>query len=113
VDPPTELVATPVVVGAGPPVEAGQTLAVQYVGVTWDDGAEFDSSWERGESVEFPIGVGRVIPGWDKGLVGVTAGSRILLVIPPADGYGEAGQPSAGITGTDTLVFVVDVLGSY
>ncbi|HEX8095415.1 FKBP-type peptidyl-prolyl cis-trans isomerase, partial [Jatrophihabitans sp.] len=56
---------------------------------------------------------GAVIPGWDKTLVGQRLGSRVLLSIPPADGYGSQGQPDAGITGTDTLVFVVDLIAAY
>ena len=66
-------------------------------------------------TVRFAVGAtpSQLIPGWDKGLVGQHIGSRVLLVIPPADGYGKTGNPQAGIKGTDTLVFVVDVLGAY
>lgn len=112
-EPPSELVAKTLVQGTGPEVGAGQLLVAQYVGVTWRDGKQFDSSWDRGQPAAFPIGAGQVIPGWDQTLVGVKAGSRVLLVIPPDKGYGEQGQPDAGIKGTDTLVFVVDVLGAY
>jgi len=112
-EPPSELVAKTLVQGTGPEVAAGQLLVAQYVGVTWRDGKQFDSSWERGQPAAFPIGAGQVIPGWDETLVGVPAGSRVLLVIPPDKGYGKAGQPDAGIKGTDTLVFVVDVLGAH
>ena len=112
-EPPAEFASMTIIAGNGPPVEAGQTLKAQYVGVKWADGTQFDSSWDRGEPVEFGIGTGQVIPGFDNGLVGVTAGSRVLLVVPPKDGYGEAGVPAAGISPTDTLVFVVDVLASY
>ena len=59
----------------------------------------------------FPLGVGGLIPAWDEGLVGVEKGSRVLILAPPADGYGSAGNQAAGIKGTDTLVFVVDILG--
>jgi peptidylprolyl isomerase len=110
--PPTKLVAQPLLQGDGPAVKEGQTLIAQYVGVVYADGKQFDASWDRGEPAQFPIGVGQVIPGWDKGLVGRKVGSRMLLVIPPADGYGKDGNPQAGIKGTDTLVFVVDILGA-
>jgi peptidylprolyl isomerase len=98
--------------GNGPVVQKGQLLVANYVGQIWH-GKVFDSSFSRLVASASPIGLKRVIPGWDKSLVGARAGSRLLLVVPPADGYGPKGQPSAGITGTDTLVFVVDVLGSY
>jgi peptidylprolyl isomerase len=99
--------------GNGPVVTTGQTLIAQYHGVLWRDGKVFDSSWQHGAPANFPIGVKQVIPGWDTGLVGQKAGSRVLLVVPPKDGYGTKGSPQGGIKGTDTLVFVVDVLGSY
>lgn len=108
-EPPTELVVQPLIVGTGPVVETGQTITVHYHGVLWDSGQEFDSTWD-GVTTQFPIGTGGVIAGWDKGLVGQPVGSQVLLVIPPADGYGEDGAPNAGISGTDTLVFVVDIL---
>ncbi len=83
-----------------------------FSGAIWRSGKVFDSSWARSGSAQFPIGAGQVIAGWDEGLVGQTVGSQVLLVIPPAKGYGTAGSPSAGISGTDTLVFVVDILGA-
>lgn len=98
--------------GTGPTVEKGQTITAQYHGVLWKDGSVFDSSWQRGAPADFPIGVGAVIPGWDKTLVGKKVGSRVLLVIPPADGYGSQGMGDK-ISGTDTLVFVVDILDAY
>ncbi|HEX7095993.1 MAG TPA: FKBP-type peptidyl-prolyl cis-trans isomerase, partial [Acidimicrobiales bacterium] len=112
-DPPTQLVAQTLIEGTGPAVEAGQTITVHYSGEIWESGEQFDSSWERGEPASFPIGNGSVIPGWDNGLVGKTVGSQVLLVVPPADGYGEAGNPNAGIGGNDTLVFVVDILDAF
>ena len=107
---PTSLVAQPLIVGRGAKVAVGDTITVQYTGVIWPGGRQFDSSWSRGAPAQFPIGTGKVINGWDKGLVGRTVGSQILMVIPPDDGYGAAGSPQAGIKGTDTLVFVVDIL---
>ena len=88
----------------------GQRITVQYLGVIWPGGKQFDSSWGRTTPATFTIGAGRVIAGWDLGLVGQPVGSQMLLVIPPDDGYGAEGKPDAGITGTDTLVFVVDIL---
>ncbi len=85
---------------------------MQYTGAIWKNGKVFDSSWKGNGSVQFPIGAGQVIAGWDEGLVGQTVGSQVLLVIPPDKGYGAAGQPSAGIKGTTTLVFVVDILAA-
>ena len=99
--------------GTGAPITAGDEVVSQYVGQIWASGTEFDSSWSRNDPAAFIVGANQLIPGWDKGLVGVKAGSRVLLVIPPADGYGSAGQSSAGIKGTDTLVFVIDILGTY
>jgi peptidylprolyl isomerase len=112
-DPPTELVVQPLIEGEGAEVESGQTITVHYRGVLWRNGEEFDASWTNGEPAAFPIGVGQVIPGWDEGLVGQTIGSQVLLVVPPADGYGETGNPAGGIEGDDTLVFVVDILDAY
>jgi peptidylprolyl isomerase len=83
---------------------------VQYVGVIWPGGREFDSSWRRGEAATITVGRGQVVRGLDRGLLGQTVGSRVLLVVPPDDGYGAAGSASFGVQGTDTLVFVVDIL---
>jgi peptidylprolyl isomerase len=110
---PTSLVVQPLIKGTGPVVTAGQTITVHYTGVIWASGKQFDSSWDRGEPVDFAIGQGQVIAGWDEGLVGQTVGSQVLLVVPPDKGYGEGGQPNAGISGTDTLVFVVDILDAF
>ncbi|GAA3817797.1 FKBP-type peptidyl-prolyl cis-trans isomerase [Sphaerisporangium flaviroseum] len=109
---PKELVTKTVIKGTGPVVKSGQTILVHYTGKIWGTDSEFDSSWGRGEPVMFPIGIGKVIKGWDQSLVGVTQGSRLLVTIPPDLGYGKAGSGDK-IKGTDTLVFVVDVLGAY
>jgi peptidylprolyl isomerase len=109
---PKTLQVKTLVKGAGPVVKKGQSLIVQYTGVNWRTKKTFDASWLHGSPFQTPIGTGQVIPGWDKGLVGQTVGSRVLLVIPPADGYGKTGSSSAGIKGTDTLVFVVDILAA-
>ena len=112
--PPTGLVIKTLIKGSGPVVAKGQTVVTQYVGEIWRTGKVFDSSWSRGEPFGFTIGAtpSQVITGWDKGLVGQTVGSRVMLVVPPADGYGKTGSSQAGIKGTDTLVFVVDILGA-
>lgn len=94
--------------GSGATVEAGREIVVDYLGQTWA-GRVFDNSYDRGQPLSFPIGVGMVIGGWDKGLVGQRVGSRVLLSIPPELGYGSRGVPQAGIAGGDTLVFVVDI----
>jgi len=106
---PTKLVVQPLIKGGGAVVTKGQSIQVHYTGVRWRDGKKFDASGDRGGPVDIQIGEGKVIPGWDKGLVGQTVGSRILLVVPPADGYGAAGKPPT-IGPTDTMVFVVDIL---
>jgi peptidylprolyl isomerase len=108
----TTLVDKVLIEGSGPEVKRGQMLYAQYVGVLWNGGQEFDSSWKRGNYAGFPIGVGRVIPGWDKGLVGKKVGSRVLLVIPPADGYGDQPPQGSSIPPKSTLVFVVDILAA-
>ncbi|HWG61496.1 MAG TPA: FKBP-type peptidyl-prolyl cis-trans isomerase [Streptosporangiaceae bacterium] len=111
---PSGLVTKTLIKGTGAPVAKGQTVVVQYVGENWRTGKVFDSSWSRGQPFGFPLGAtpSQVIPGWDKGLAGQTVGSRVLLVVPPADGYGKTGNAQAGIKGTDTLVFVVDIVGA-
>lgn len=106
-DAPTKLVSTYIIEGTGPAVKASDTLAVQYKGVLWKDGKEFDSSYARGGApVNFPLA--QVIPGWQKGLEGKKAGSRVLLVVPPDMGYGD--QEQQGIPAKSTLVFSVDIL---
>jgi peptidylprolyl isomerase len=110
-NPPTTLSTEVLIKGNGPVVASGQTVTMQYTGIIWATGKEFDSSW-GGDPVDFPIGTGQVIPGFDEGLIGQTVGSRVLLVIPPDKGYGSSGNSQAGISGTDTLVFVVDILAA-
>lgn len=105
---PTTLVSQNLIDGTGPEVKTGQTITVHYTGVLYADGTVFDSSWTRKSPATFAIGTGNVIPGWDKGLVGKKVGSRVLLVVPPADGYGAQGQGQ--IPANATLVFVVDIL---
>jgi peptidylprolyl isomerase len=108
--PPANLVIQPLISGKGAAVAKGQKIIVQYAGVIWATHRVFDSSWDRGTRASFSIGVGKVIAGWDQGLVGQKVGSQVMLVIPPDLGYGAEGSDSAGIKGTDTLVFVIDLL---
>lgn len=114
-NPPAKLVSKTLIEGSGPVVTKGQYLIVQYSGVNWRTGKVFDSSWSHGAPFGFVIGTSppQVIPGWSDGLLGKKVGSRVLLSIPAAEGYGKQGSSQAGIKGTDTLVFVVDILGSY
>ncbi len=107
---PTSLITEPLIEGTGPVVKAGQTLTAHYTGVLWKNGKVFDSSWTRGVPANFVIGAGQVIPAWDKTIVGKRIGSRLLIIAPPVDGYGKEGTPDGTISGTDTLVFVVDLL---
>jgi FKBP-type peptidyl-prolyl cis-trans isomerase len=110
--PPTKLVATTLIKGSGPKIVKGQFVIAQYAGYIWRTKKVFDSSWSSGSPFGFVFDASpeQVIPGWDSGLAGQTVGSRVMLVIPPKEGYGSAGASQAGITGTDTLVFVVDII---
>jgi peptidylprolyl isomerase len=100
------------IAGKGAKVKSGQSITVDYLGQVYGGKKPFDDSYSRGEPTSFDIGTGGVIPGWDKTLVGARVGSRMILAIPPAEGYGEQGNPQAGIKGTDTLYFVVDILAA-
>ncbi len=111
---PTKTIVQPLIEGTGPEVKKGQTVRVAYTGALLKDGSVFDASASHPEqpAFDFLVGSGQVIKGWDNGLQGQKVGSRVLLVIPPAEGYGTAGSPPK-ISGTDTLVFVVDILAAY
>jgi FKBP-type peptidyl-prolyl cis-trans isomerase len=111
--PDAKLRSAVLVEGKGPKVAKGDLLVADYLGQVYASNKVFDNSYDRGQPAGFQIGSGQVIKGWDKTLVGVKAGSRVLMVIPPADGYGTPGNAQAGIKGTDSLVFVVDVIASY
>jgi len=109
---PGGLVAKTLIKGSGPKVVKGEYVIAQYTGYIWRTKAVFGSSWSSGSPFGFLIGASpeQVIPGWDKGLEGQTVGSRVMISIPPAEGYGTAGNSDAGIKGTDSLVFVVDII---
>ena len=113
--PPSKLSVTTLINGSGPKLTNGDTVVAQYVGYVWRTGKVFSSTWSSAGQpggVPFSFQLAHMIPGWREGLAGVPVGSRVMLVIPPALGYGpQGGQPSAGIQKNDTLVFVVDVLG--
>jgi len=113
--PPSGLVVKTLIKGNGPVVVKGEYVVAQYIGYIWRTKAVFGSSWSSGSPFGFLIGASpeQVIPGWDKGLEGQTVGSRVMLSIPPADGYGSAGNSQAGIKGTDSLVFVVDIIDAF
>jgi peptidylprolyl isomerase len=108
-EPPTELVVEDLVVGDGAEATAGDAVRVNYVGVDWQSGQEFDSSWARGQPFDFQLGVGQVIPGWDQGVEGMRVGGRRVLTIPADLAYGD--RSVGDVIGPDaTLVFVVDLL---
>ena len=108
--PPTDLVVDDIELGVGDEAAAGRTVEVHYVGVAHSTGEEFDSSWNRGTPLTFPLGAGRVIAGWDRGVAGMKVGGRRRLVIPPHLGYADRGAGSVIAPG-ETLIFVVDLVG--
>lgn len=109
-EPPTELVVTDVTVGDGPEAASGDTVSVHYVGVAHSTGEEFDASYNRAAPLQFRLGVGQVIAGWDQGVQGMKVGGRRQLVIPAHLGYGDRGAGGA-IKPGESLIFVVDLLG--
>ncbi|MBD8869528.1 FKBP-type peptidyl-prolyl cis-trans isomerase [Nocardioides donggukensis] len=97
--------------GEGPEIEKGSFLAMHYLGQVEGKKKPFDENYSAEAITPFRIGKGDLIKGWDEGLVGVPVGSRVMLVVPPRFGYGAKGNDGAGIKGTDTIYFVIDVLG--
>jgi peptidylprolyl isomerase len=95
--------------GTGPEAKAGQSVTVNYVGALYSNNTIFDASWKRNTPFTFPLGEGKVIPGWDKGVAGMRVGGRRELIIPPELGYGTRGSPPT-IPPNATLVFIVDLL---
>lgn len=108
-NPPEELVIEDLIQGSGPAVQAGDDVACHYVGVAWSTGAEFDASWNRGQTLPFTVGAGQVIKGWDDGLLGMRPGGRRRLEIPPHLAYGDRGAGDE-IGPGETLIFVVDLV---
>lgn len=108
-DAPHELTVRDLVVGDGLEAKPGRVVQVHYVGVTFESGKEFDTSWDRGKAFKFAVGGGKVIKGWDRGIRGMKVGGRREIVVPPRLGYGNR-SPSSLIPAGSTLVFVVDLL---
>ncbi len=107
--PPQDLQIVDEVVGDGAEAAAGQTVRAHYVGVAYSTGEEFDASWNRGQPLDFRLGVGQVIPGWDQGIQGMKVGGRRRLTIPAHLAYGDRGAGGA-IKPGETLIFVVDLV---
>lgn len=105
---PTELQIIDEVVGDGPEATAGSTVYVDYVGVGYDSGEEFDASYNRGQPLAFRLGVGQVIKGWDDGVQGMKVGGRRKLVIPSDQAYGSRGIPGV-IRPNEALIFVCEL----
>ena len=110
-EPPGNLEITDVWEGDGAVAKAGDTVAVHYVGVAYSTGEEFDASWNRGEPLQFRLGVGQVIAGWDQGVQGMKVGGRRQLIIPPDLAYGDSGAAGAIAPG-ETLIFVCDLVST-
>ena len=106
---PTQLEVKDLITGSGPSAASGDKVTVQYVGVSYSTGAQFDASWDRSQPFPFVLGQGSVIPGWDAGIVGMQVGGRRELIIPPALAYGPSGRPPV-IAANETLIFIVDLV---
>lgn len=106
---PADLEIEDITIGDGPVAERGKTVSVHYVGVTHSGGEEFDASYNRGAPLDFPLGVGMVIAGWEQGIEGMRVGGRRRLTIPPHLAYGDRG--AGGVIGPgETLIFVCDLV---
>jgi peptidylprolyl isomerase len=108
---PTKLVTKEIIAGTGAEAKAGESVTVNYVGILYNGGKEFDASWKRNEPFTFTLGRGQVIPGWDQGVPGMKVGGRRELIIPAPLAYGAKGSPPT-IPANAPLVFVVDLLGT-
>lgn len=111
-DAPDDLVIEDLAVGDGAEAKAGDSISAHYVGVAYSTGEEFDSSWSRGAPLDFRLGVGRVIRGWDDGIAGMRVGGRRRLTIPASLAYGDRGAGGA-IKPGETLIFVVDLVDAH
>ena len=109
-EPPADLQITDIKEGGGEVAKAGDMVQVHYVGVAYSTGEQFDSSYDRGDPLEFQLGAGRVITGWDQGVQGMRVGGRRQLVIPPHLAYGDRGAGNVIAPG-ETLIFVCDLVG--
>lgn len=108
---PSKFQVIPLVEGEGPKTKTGDTITVNYIGTKWGVKEGFNNSYTQGQPAQFTLNKGGLIDGFLKGLTGIPVGSRVMLIIPPDLGYGAKGNPQIDVTGKDTLVFVVDVLG--
>ncbi|MEU4166859.1 FKBP-type peptidyl-prolyl cis-trans isomerase [Streptomyces sp. NPDC026665] len=108
-EPPADLEIKDIWEGDGPEAKSGQNVTVHYVGVAFSTGEEFDASWNRGNPFRFPLGGGRVIKGWDRGVQGMKVGGRRQLTIPAHLAYGNQ-SPTPAIKPGETLIFVVDLI---
>jgi peptidylprolyl isomerase len=110
---PQKLVIKDLIVGQGPVIQAGQHLSVQYVGVNYADGKQFDASWDNGSALPVVLGQNppQVIQGWEQGMLGMRVGGRRELIIPPSLGYGSTGSGTS-VKPNETLVFVIDLLSA-
>jgi peptidylprolyl isomerase len=109
-EPPADLQIKDLWEGDGAAAKPGDNVSVHYVGVSFSTGEEFDASWNRNKALQFKLGAGQVIQGWDQGLVGMKVGGRREITIPPHLGYGDAGAGGGLIKPGETLIFVVDLL---
>ncbi|WP_416958785.1 FKBP-type peptidyl-prolyl cis-trans isomerase [Streptomyces sp. Agncl-13] len=112
-DPSKDLAVKTVIAGSGKAVAEGDFVKVNYLGQIWSTAKVFDNSYDRKTSLVIQLAQGGIIDGWRYGLAGKKVGSRVEMAIPPTWGYGTAGSSEAGIKGTDTLVFVIDVQDSF
>ena len=110
-EPPADLEITDIWEGDGKVAGPGDTVRVHYVGVAFSTGEEFDASWNRGEPLEFRLGIGQVIAGWDQGVQGMRVGGRRQLVIPPGLAYGNRGAGNR-IRPGETLIFICDLVSA-
>ncbi|HMG64746.1 MAG TPA: FKBP-type peptidyl-prolyl cis-trans isomerase [Streptosporangiaceae bacterium] len=110
-EPPTDLQITEVWEGNGAEAKAGDMVQVHYVGVAFSTGEQFDASWDRGDPLQFQLGVGQVIAGWDRGVQGMKVGGRRQLIIPPDLAYGDRGA-GRDIAPGETLIFVCDLVSA-
>ncbi|MFI6281714.1 FKBP-type peptidyl-prolyl cis-trans isomerase [Streptomyces sp. NPDC050988] len=109
-EPPADLEIKDIWEGDGPVAKAGDTVSVHYVGVAFSTGEEFDASWNRGTPLQFQLGVGQVIAGWDQGVQGMKVGGRRQLTIPSHLAYGERGAGGGRIAPGEALIFVCDLV---
>jgi peptidylprolyl isomerase len=110
-EPPAELEISDIWQGDGTVAKPGDTVQVHYVGVAYSTGEEFDASWSRGAPLEFRLGAGQVIAGWDQGVQGMRVGGRRQLIIPPGLAYGDRGA-GRSIAPGETLIFVCDLVSA-